>query len=71
LGGRTTDLVKDASTGVWRALDDTNARITVGVGAGNGDDDGEYWLVTTDDGTKYYFGTEKRGPGDTGSSGAT
>jgi hypothetical protein len=47
LAGHSTDLIKDSATGAWVPLDDDGTRVSVGTGAGNGDAEGEYWLVTT------------------------
>ncbi|WP_152627093.1 RHS repeat domain-containing protein [Streptacidiphilus melanogenes] len=56
LNGQTTTLVKDDSTGVWHAQDDANEKIEYLTGASNGAQGGEYWRVTTPDGTQYTFG---------------
>lgn len=60
LGGKASRLVKDTTTGAWKLKEDDGSAITHLTGAGNGDNDGEYWLLTDTDGTKYYFGLEKR-----------
>ncbi|WP_406314359.1 type IV secretion protein Rhs [Streptosporangium sp. NBC_01639] len=44
---------------VWRSQDDDGTRVERLSGAVNGDDDGEYWKVTTTDGTQYYFGLNR------------
>ncbi|MFI5755734.1 RHS repeat-associated core domain-containing protein [Streptomyces sp. NPDC051569] len=59
LNGKSTELVKDDTTGVWRLKDDDASTVTPSRGAANGDDDGEYWTVVTGDGTKYVFGLNK------------
>ncbi|MGW2492685.1 RHS repeat domain-containing protein [Streptomyces sp. NPDC001606] len=59
LNGRSTELVKDDTTGKWRLKDDDASTVTHSTGADNGDDDGEYWTVVTGDGTKYVFGLNK------------
>ncbi|MFJ1917416.1 RHS repeat domain-containing protein [Streptomyces sp. NPDC088147] len=63
LGGKSTVLVKDDSVkddpeGEWRLESDdgTKAVKLTSSNRGNGDDNGEYWRVTTPDGTRYYFG---------------
>ncbi len=63
LGGKTAVLVKDDSVkddpdGEWRLEGDdgTKAVKLTSSNRGNGDDNGEYWRVTTPDGTRYYFG---------------
>ncbi|MGW4796128.1 type IV secretion protein Rhs, partial [Nonomuraea sp. NPDC004297] len=46
----------------WRPQDDDGTRIERLVRAdkdANGDDDGEYWKVTTTDGTQYHFGLNR------------
>ena len=43
--------------GRWRAKSDDGSRIERLTGAGNGDNDGEYWKITTVDGTQYFFGS--------------
>lgn len=49
-------LIRDTATGGWRAKNDDGSRIERLTGAGNGDNDGEYWRITTVDGTQYFFG---------------
>ncbi|MCU1479244.1 MAG: hypothetical protein JWQ19_30 [Subtercola sp.] len=61
LGGHTGQLVKDATTGVWKLQSDDGSRIEhlVGTAAGcsaNGTYDTDCWRLTTRDGTQYYFG---------------
>lgn len=55
LGGRSSELVKGAD-GVWHPKQDDGSRIKRLTGAANGAKDGEYWEVTTTDGTRYIFG---------------
>lgn len=59
LNGRSTELVKDDTTGKWRLKNDDASTVAYGTGAANGDDNGEHWTVTTGDGTKYVFGLNK------------
>ncbi|MFJ2397403.1 RHS repeat-associated core domain-containing protein [Streptomyces sp. NPDC087843] len=70
LNGKATELVKDDTSGTWRLKDDDASTVTHSTGADNGDDGddisagkgdgkGEYWTVTTGDGTKYVFGQNK------------
>ncbi|MEW1640157.1 ricin-type beta-trefoil lectin domain protein [Streptomyces sp. NPDC093801] len=58
LGGNTTELVHDATSGQWIPASDDGARVERKTDAtvANGAKDGEYWLVTTRDGTRYFFG---------------
>ncbi|MER7840909.1 polymorphic toxin-type HINT domain-containing protein [Streptomyces sp. NPDC096040] len=59
LGGKSSPLIKDKTTGDWHAKADDGERITHSTGATNGDNDGEYWTVTTADGTQYVFGKNR------------
>src|SRR6266540_1586160 len=58
-GGHATELVLDDATGVWRPADDDGSRVELLTGAGNGDNDGEYWRLTTTEGTQYFFGRNR------------
>ncbi|NUP22793.1 MAG: hypothetical protein HOZ81_43400, partial [Streptomyces sp.] len=62
LQGTSSSLVKDTSAGgdTWRAQEDPGWRIQRKTGADNGDNDGEYWVVTTPQGTQYTFGRGKQ-----------
>ncbi|HZM74530.1 MAG TPA: RICIN domain-containing protein [Candidatus Limnocylindrales bacterium] len=57
-GGRSFKLIRDNASGVWRTDDDDAFRIEQKFDPtlGNGDNDGEHWVVTTLDGTQYWFG---------------
>ncbi|GAA2932662.1 RHS repeat-associated core domain-containing protein [Streptomyces enissocaesilis] len=73
LNGKATELVNDCDTttacttaakseaagGTWRLKGDDASKVEHLVGASNGDNNGEYWKVTTPDGTQYYFGKHK------------
>ncbi|MER5539553.1 RHS repeat domain-containing protein [Streptomyces mirabilis] len=77
LAGKTTELVRDAAAGsnpetdteVYRPQQDDGTRVEHRTGGSNGDNNGEYWVVTTVDGTRYYYGLNQVGGGhaDTGS----
>jgi RHS repeat-associated protein len=61
LAGHAGSLVRDDASGVWKLASDDGTRIerlfgTAAAGPVNGDDDYEYWRVTTNDGTQYFFG---------------
>ncbi|MCX5297946.1 hypothetical protein OG898_15870 [Streptomyces sp. NBC_00193] len=56
MGGKSSALVKDDTTKEWRLENDDASKVEHLTGAVNGDDNGEYWKVTTTDGTRYYFG---------------
>jgi RHS repeat-associated protein len=59
LNGKSTPLVRVGTSSTWRTKDDGGERITLSPGAVNGDDDGEYWTLTTTDGTQYVFGKNR------------
>ncbi|MBC3844500.1 hypothetical protein GXW82_43245 [Streptacidiphilus sp. 4-A2] len=56
LNGQMTTLVQDDTTGVWHPQNDADEKVEYLTGATNGAQKGEYWRVTTDDGTQYTFG---------------
>ncbi|MFE4949603.1 RHS repeat-associated core domain-containing protein [Leifsonia sp. NPDC056665] len=61
VGGHSGQLIKDATTGVWKLQSDDGTRFEhlVGSAAGcssNGTYDTDCWRMTTTDGTQYYFG---------------
>ena len=65
LNGAGGELVRDDATGKWRPRNDDGSTVVKLDSADNGDDGrtaadkGEHWLLTTKDGTKYYFGLNK------------
>ncbi|CAM5624714.1 type IV secretion protein Rhs [Streptomyces avidinii] len=67
LNGRSSTLVRDDSSGIWRFEGDDASKVEKLTGASNGDNNGEYWKVTTNDGTQYYFGVGHK-PGSTTAS---
>lgn len=58
LNGMSSELLLD-SDGTWRMRNDDGAKIERLTGTTNGDNDGEYWKVTTTDGTQYFFGRNR------------
>ncbi|MBZ3917408.1 RHS repeat-associated core domain-containing protein [Streptomyces acidiscabies] len=56
LNGTATTLVKDDTTGAYRAQGDSDERVERLTGASNGAQSGEYFRVTTANGTQYTFG---------------
>ncbi|MFI6581258.1 RHS repeat-associated core domain-containing protein [Embleya sp. NPDC050493] len=56
LNGRSSTLLRDDVSKVWRLAEDDGSRIELLTGASNGDDDGEHWKLTTTDGVQYFFG---------------
>lgn len=55
LNGGGSDLVKDKTTGTWHPKQDDGTRIEQVLTGGA---KGEYWKVTTTDGTQYVFGQQ-------------
>ncbi|MEV0385453.1 RHS repeat-associated core domain-containing protein [Nonomuraea sp. NPDC050643] len=63
LNGSSTELLK-AADGTWHARSEDGSRVEHRTGAANGDgggdeDRGEHWVVTTPDGTQYWFGRNR------------
>lgn len=58
MGGSTTELVHDTTTGNWIPASDDGSRVEhkTDTTVPNGAKDGEYWIVTTREGTRYFFG---------------
>ncbi|WP_331773367.1 polymorphic toxin-type HINT domain-containing protein (plasmid) [Embleya sp. NBC_00888] len=57
LNGKSSTLIQDDTDKTkWRLEGDDDSRIEPLTGAVNGDDNGEYWRLTTGDGVQYYFG---------------
>jgi RHS repeat-associated protein len=78
LNGKSSRLIRVGSTDKYRLEDDSGAIVQKLTGAANGDAGtagvdgaGEHWVVTETDGTKYYFGLEKRYAGDTHDTNST
>src|SRR5205814_5415856 len=55
MSGHSGELLKDGS-GRWHLRADDGTLVTHRTGTGNGDNDGEWWVVTTSNGTQYWFG---------------
>ncbi len=60
LGGQTVSLVWESGKG-WTTSsgDGSKVELLKDTGLANGDADGEYWKVTTRDGTQYFFGRNR------------
>ncbi|MBB1242228.1 RHS repeat protein [Streptomyces durbertensis] len=58
LNGQSHELVRDDTTGDWKLKDDDGTRVErlTDTARGNGDNNGEYWRITTTDGVQYHFG---------------
>jgi len=50
-------LIHDLDKKVWKQKNDNGSRIEHLTGVGNGAHDGEFWKITTLDGTQYFFGS--------------
>jgi RHS repeat-associated protein len=62
LSGHSGELLYNSSDDSWHLRNDDGSRvekIVGGPGYGNGDNNGEYWKLTTTDGTQYFFGRHK------------
>ncbi|MFF0754511.1 RHS repeat-associated core domain-containing protein [Streptomyces sp. NPDC004267] len=59
LNGASNTLVYDDTSKSWHQQSDSGEKITVKTDTVNGDNDNEYWVVTTADGTDYYFGRNR------------
>ncbi|MCW3815446.1 RHS repeat protein [Micromonospora sp. DR5-3] len=53
----TGELVRDEATGKWATQRESGWRIEQLFGAANGDNDGEYWRLTSPGGVQYFFGS--------------
>lgn len=58
LNGSATELLR-AEDGTWHPRAEDGSRIVRKTGQTNGDNDGEHWIVTTADGTQYWFGRNR------------
>ncbi|MEU5633882.1 RHS repeat-associated core domain-containing protein [Streptomyces rishiriensis] len=59
LNGASNTLVHDGASNTWRPQGDNGEKIEIKTDTVNGDNDNEYFVVTTADGTKYYFGLNR------------
>jgi RHS repeat-associated protein len=61
LNGQTEQIVQDDTTGAFHLQGDDGSRLEhlTSAADGNGAQNGEYWRLTTTDGTQYYFGLNK------------
>jgi hypothetical protein len=57
LAGHSGELLKDTSNpNLWHLRSDDGTRVERRTGGPNADNDGEYWVAITPDGTQYWFG---------------
>ncbi|WP_159046575.1 ricin-type beta-trefoil lectin domain protein [Streptomyces sp. XY413] len=61
LGGSTTELVHDEATGKWVPATDDGSVVELKTGGDSRVKNGEYWVVTTRDGTRYHYGRHSVG----------
>jgi RHS repeat-associated protein len=54
--GHSGELIRDDGDGHWSLKGDDGSKVQLLTGATNGDNDGEYWKITTSDGVQYFFG---------------
>ncbi|WP_250009800.1 RHS repeat-associated core domain-containing protein [Actinoplanes sp. M2I2] len=59
LSGHSGELIYNATEKRWHLRGDDGTRIERRTGATNGDNDGEYWVVTTTEGVQYWFGVNR------------
>ncbi|KOV49383.1 hypothetical protein ADL00_45790 [Streptomyces sp. AS58] len=59
LNGNATELVQDDTSGAWHLKDDNASKVVRLTGGDSNDENGEYWQLTTSDGTTYTFGLNK------------
>lgn len=64
LAGHSGALVRDDATGVWHLKGDDGSKVEQLTGGPNGLNNGEYWKITTTDGTQYWFGLNHLPGGD-------
>ncbi|MFC1416584.1 RHS repeat-associated core domain-containing protein [Streptacidiphilus sp. N8-3] len=59
-GSTSGDIVADASTLTgWRMSNDDGEKVELLTDGNNGTYDGDYWKITTTDGTQYFFGLNR------------
>jgi RHS repeat-associated protein len=56
LNGQTSTLIQDDTSGHYHPANDSNESVQYLTGATNGTHNGDYWVITTPDGTQYWFG---------------
>lgn len=59
LAGSGGQIIYDKDQDLYRLKNDDGSRVERKFGAANGDRDGEYWVITKSDGTRYVFGRNK------------
>ncbi|SNS91960.1 YD repeat-containing protein [Actinoplanes regularis] len=59
LAGHAGELIYNATEKRWHLRGDDGSRVERKTGATNGDNDGEYWVLTTTNGVQYWFGVNR------------
>jgi RHS repeat-associated protein len=59
LGGHSGELIYNATDKYWHLRNDDGTKVERRTGADNGDDNGEYWVVSTPEGIQWWFGLNK------------
>ncbi|MFC6607737.1 RHS repeat-associated core domain-containing protein [Amorphoplanes digitatis] len=57
--GHSGELIRDDTDGHYSLKDDDGSKVERLTGATNGANGGEYWKITTSDGTQYFFGLNR------------
>ncbi|GIM93653.1 polymorphic toxin-type HINT domain-containing protein [Paractinoplanes toevensis] len=68
LAGHSGELIYNSAEQRWHLRNDDGSRVERKTGASNGDNNGEYWVVTATDGTQYWFGAHRLPGWNTGDS---
>ncbi|MFI7650345.1 RHS repeat-associated core domain-containing protein [Micromonospora sp. NPDC049460] len=69
LNGQGVELIYEAGKG-WHPREEDGSRVQKLTGASNGDNNGEYWKITTPNGIQYFFGQHNL-PGHSTTTGST
>jgi hypothetical protein len=59
MSGHAGQLVRVGTSAEWRLRNDDGSKLELLTGKDNGDNNGEYWKLTSTDGTQYFFGRNK------------
>ncbi|MEU4619621.1 polymorphic toxin-type HINT domain-containing protein [Actinoplanes sp. NPDC023801] len=59
LAGHSGELIYNSADGRWHLRSEDGSRIERRTGAANGDNNGEYWVLTATSGVQYWFGLNR------------
>ncbi|MBB5872117.1 RHS repeat-associated protein [Allocatelliglobosispora scoriae] len=59
LAGHSGELIYNSTENRWHLRGDDGSRVERRTSPSNGDNDNEYWVVTTTEGTQYWFGRNR------------